>query len=178
MALRRLLSLFQPNERSDAGNPFAEKLRHHLTSLSEDRLEFLAGFAGQLTRVAYADDDVSESERQSIAAILVEHANLPAADAAVVIDLLLGQLQRLRGTDEFQLNRAVNRHASAEEKEHLVDCLFAVAAADNLISNVEDQEIRRIAYGLDITNRCLMTIRSRYRDRLEILQSAAALRDG
>ena len=178
MALRRLLSLFQLNDASARANPFTEQLRRHLSTIDEDRLEFLAGFAGQLTRVAYADEDVSQEERDSITTILVEHAALSSSDAVVVIDLLLGRLQELRGANEFQLNRAVNDHATSDEKEHLVDCLFAVAAADDLISNVEDQEIRRIAYGLDLTNKRLMEIRSRYRDRLEILLNAAAQRKG
>ena len=176
MPLQRLLALFDTSSATGSTNPFAAKLAEHLAQLEPARLEYLAGFAGQLTRVAYADDDVSDAERVSIVGILSSVARLSEKESHVVIDLLLGQLQALRGTDEHHLNRAVNAHATREEKEGLVDSLFAVAAADEMVSNVEDQEIRRIGHALEIPKERIMDIRSRYRDRLEVLQAAAAAR--
>jgi uncharacterized tellurite resistance protein B-like protein len=176
MPIRRLLALFTPEESPDDANPFAAALAPHLQRFSADQLEYFAGFAGQLTRVAYADDDVSEAEIETISRLLVDHAGLVAEEARVVIDLLKLQLEALRGFEEFRLNRAINEHASREERERLIDFLFAVAAADDLVSNDEDQEIRRIAYALEISNPRLMEIRGRYRDQLEILQHASAQR--
>jgi len=176
MPIRRLLSLFEPAEQAPA-NPFAEALAGHLDRFPPERLEYLAGFAGQLTRVAWADEEVSEVERERIQGILAESSNLEASEADVVIDLLRGQLENLRGTEDYQLNRAVNAHADLEERENLIDCLFAVAAADGTVSNVEDQEIRKIGHALEIPNERLMDIRGRYRAQLEILRVAAAVRD-
>jgi uncharacterized tellurite resistance protein B-like protein len=61
--------------------------------------------------------------------------------------------------------------APPEEKQALIDCLYAVAAADRMVSDVEEQEIRRVAAALLVPHRVLMDIRGRYRDRLEVLQS-------
>ncbi len=177
MPMQRLLALFgSSSEAAASRNPFAKKLAEHLTELAPERLEYVAGFAGQLTRVAYADNDVSEVERTAITRVLRERSILQSREADAVIDLLVAQLEALRGTEEFQLNRAINNHASAEEKEALVDCLYAVGAADDTVSNIEDQEIRTISHALNIPNERLMDIRSRYRDHLEVLKHAAALR--
>ncbi len=178
MPLRKLRSLFESSGDTGSDNPFARALAEHLTRLPAERLEYLAGFAGQLTRVAYSDDDLSEVEREKISAILTERAGLSESEAGVVIDLLLGQLEILRGTEEYRLNRALNDHATREEREAVVDCLFAVAAADAMVSNVEDMEIRKIGHALEIPNERLMDIRGRYRDRLEILKVAEAARHG
>ena len=50
------------------------------------------------------------------------------------------------------LNRAVNAHATDAEKKQVIDCLYAVAAADDLVSDVEEQEIRRIAGALLVSH--------------------------
>jgi len=178
MPLRRLLSLFESTSDTASDNPFASALAEHLTRFPPERLEYLAGFAGQLTRVAYSDDDLSDVERETISAILTKRAGLSESEAGVVIDLLLGQIKLLRGTEEYRLNRALNDHATREEREAVVDCLFAVAAADDSVSNVEDLEIRKIGHALEIPNERIMDIRGRYRDRLEILKVAEAARRG
>ncbi len=178
MPIRRLLSLFGNNDDPSEENPFAAALRPHLKSVSAERLDYLTGFAGQLTRVAYADDEVSEAEAAVISKLLVEHGGLREDETRVVIDLLTLKLEELRGCDDYRLNRAVGAHATMEEKEQLVDLLFAVASADDQVSNVEDQEIRLIGNALDIPIERFMDIRTRYRDKLEVLRAAAAARAG
>ncbi len=176
MPIRRLMSMFGMESETPTGNPFAAVLGEHLKNFPSERLEYLAGFAGQLTRVAYADDEISEVESQTISTLLVEHAGLQEAEAKVVIGLLKSQLDELRGCEEYRLNRAVNDNASAEEKDNLISFLFAVAAADGVVSNVEDQEIRLVGNALNIATERFMNIRTRYRDKLEVIQAATAAR--
>jgi len=151
-------------------DPFLRRLQDQLRTLGPERLEYLAAFAGQLARVAHADDGISAAEATAIAAQLCEHARLAAAEARVVVDLLRHEFDVLRSVQPYVLNRAVNANATQKEKETLIDCLYAVGAADHLVSDVEEQEIRRVATALLIPHRTLMDIRARYRDRIEVLQ--------
>ena len=171
MRLRRLLTTL--GLESDGPPPDADellcRLQEQLRRLGPDRLEYLAGFAGQLARVAHADDNISVPEASLIASQLREHAQLSAAEADVVVDLLRHQFEVLRSVQHHVLNRAINAHASQTEKETLIDCLYAVAAADHLVSAVEEREIKLIAEALLVPHRGLMDIRARYRDRLEVL---------
>jgi uncharacterized tellurite resistance protein B-like protein len=61
--------------------------------------------------------------------------------------------------------------ASQEEKMALSDCLCGVAAADEPISTVEDNEISQIADELRIAHRDLLSIRSKYRNYLAVFKS-------
>lgn len=135
-----------------------------------ERLEYLAGFAGQLARVAEADDGISPAEAKLIAGQLCELARISDSEAKLIVDLLRKEFEVLRSVQSHVLNRAINAHATDTEKKQVIDCLYAVAAADDLVSDVEEQEIRRIAGALLVSHSELMNIRARYRDRIESLQ--------
>lgn len=172
MRLRSLLTslgLDASGPRNDA-DPFIRRLEQHLRKAGPERLEYLAGFAGQLARVAEAEDGISAAEAKLIAAQLCEFAQISDAEAKLIVDLLRNEFEVLRSVQSHVLNRAVNAQASDAEKKQVIDCLYAVAAADDLVSDVEEQEIRRIAGALLIPHGELMEIRARYRDRIEALQ--------
>lgn len=172
MKLRRLLTAIglQGNAVETEGDPFLRRLHDQLQRMGPERLEYLAGFAGQLARVAHADDEISAAEAAVIKERLTAHAGLTAAEAGVVLDLLRHEFEVLRSVQNHLLNRAINAHASQADKETLIDCLYAVAAAEHLVSDIEEREIRRIADAVLISHRALIEIRSRYRDHLEVLQ--------
>ncbi|MGH7819455.1 MAG: TerB family tellurite resistance protein, partial [Candidatus Binatia bacterium] len=81
----------------------------------------------------------------------------------------------LRGAENHLLTRRFNERSSEEERLRLVDCLYAVATADDLVSHVEDREVRRIGAALMLPTTAVLEIRSRYRDRLEELQQLRKL---
>lgn len=178
MRLRRLLTSLglAPRGPAPGVDPFLRRLHGQLQRLGPDRLEYLAGFAGQLARVAHADDGISAAEAKMIAAQLCEHTQLAADEAQVVVDILRHEFDVLRSVQSYVLNRAINAHAAHTDKETLIDCLYAVAAADHVVSDVEEQEIRRVADALLLPHRVLMEIRGRYRDRIESLQMMKRVR--
>ena len=68
------------------------------------------------------------------------------------------------------MTREFRRIASREEMLQLLDCLFALSAAQDSISVVEDNAIRQIASELNLEHHEVIQVRSRYRDQLEIFQ--------
>ena len=74
------------------------------------------------------------------------------------------------GTENYLVTRELNRIASREQKLALLDCLFAVSAADESISTVEDNVIRQIAAELRLEHREFIEVRSRFRDHLAVLK--------
>src|SRR5262245_31770536 len=147
MHLRDLLTALklQPDGPGPGADPFLCRLQDELRHMGPDRLEYLAAFAGQLARVAYADDVISAEEATQITAQLREYGRLSTGDAQLIVDLLRNELEVLRSVQNHILNRAINATASQAEKETLLDCLYAVAAADHGVSEVEEREIRLIA---------------------------------
>ena len=67
--------------------------------------------------------------------------------------------------------------ASREEKVALLDCLFAVSAADESVSTTESNVIRQIADELKLDHRDYADARSRNRDRLSVFREPDATND-
>lgn len=172
MRIRKLLSVLglQPDQAPAPGHSFLAEMHRQLERLGTDRIEYLAAFAGQLARVALVDSVLSDTEEKSIVRLLETRTELKRNERQLVVQLMHHEAETLKGKQNHLLNRAVNRHASLQDKEQLIDSLYAVAAADDRISDEEDQEIRRIAAAVLLPRKTLMGVRSRYRDHLEVLQ--------
>jgi uncharacterized tellurite resistance protein B-like protein len=171
MPIRRLLSVLglQADQPPSPEHSFLAGVHRQLEKLGTDRVEYLAAFAGQLARVAMVDSVLSETEEKSIARLLQTHTVLKPRECQLVVQLMHHEAETLKGKHNHLLNRAFTRHASMQDKEQLVDSAYAVAAADEQISDAEDQEIRRIAAAILLPHKTLMDIRSRHREHLEIL---------
>jgi uncharacterized tellurite resistance protein B-like protein len=68
------------------------------------------------------------------------------------------------------VTREFSRIATREEKLALLDCLFAVAAAEDGISATEDNEIRQIVNELGLGHPDFIAVRSRWKDQLTVLK--------
>lgn len=154
----------------------AAAIQARLTTLPPARAEFVAAFAGLLVRVAYVDRSISEAEHAVLTPLLAANAGLPASEAETVIEIVTHHATALGGISYASLTRAFNAIATDAEKEHLIDCLFAVATAEGSISFVEDEEVRAVARALLLSQQQFITIRSRYKDQLEVILAARQAR--
>ena len=141
-----------------------------LDHLEPDRARFVASFAYILSRVAHADMDISQDETRAMERIVVERGHLPEELAVVVVQMAKTQNVLFGGTENFLVTREMNRSATHEQKLSIVDCLFAVSAADDSISSAEDTVIRQIATELGLEHRDFIAVRAAYRDRLAVLK--------
>jgi uncharacterized tellurite resistance protein B-like protein len=150
-----------------------EAIRHiaaELEELEPEKARFIAKFAYILSRVASVDLKVSPEETGEMERIVVEVGKLDEDQAHLVVRLAKARNMRFGGTDNFLVTREFNRVASREQKLALLDCLFAVAAAEGHITSVEDNEIRQIAKELHVEHPTYLAIRLNYRERLAVLK--------
>lgn len=140
-----------------------------LGDLPPDRARFVAGFALLLSRIAAADHEVTAEEAAMLERLVRDKTGLPADQAALVVDRAKAHQQRHGATDDFLVTRELTERLSYEEKLAMLDCLFAVAAADERIRTQESDEIGRIANELRIEHKDLVGLRHQYRDRLAAL---------
>lgn len=152
-----------------------EAIERSLDALG-DRAEFVAAFAALLVRVAYADEDVSEAEAERVGELVATHAEMSSEEAAAIAAVARHHTVTQGGGAAYRLTRRFNELARDEDKRHLIDCLYAVATADDLVSHVEDREISRIAAAILLSRSQVLEIRSRYREKLEELQELRRLR--
>jgi uncharacterized tellurite resistance protein B-like protein len=171
-----ILSLIKRNLNGVSGHSIqtetVRKITQALDKLDPERAKYIAAFAYLLGRVARADLRVSPEETRAMERIIMERSRMPEEQAILVVQMAKTQNVLFGGTENFLVSREFNSMAVLDEKLILLDCLFAVAAADGSIATVEDNEISQIADELRIEHRDFIAVRSRYRDHLAVLKNS------
>lgn len=171
-----LFDLFGSSKFPPGGGPGAEtdtvrKIVEALDRLEPELARRLAAFAYVLSRVARADLKVTPEETRAMERIVAEHGGLTEDQAIIVVQIAKHQNLLFGGTEDFLVTREFNKNSTREQKLALLDCLFSVAAAEDLISTTEDNEIRQIAKELGLSHQEFISVRSRYRDHLSFLKT-------
>lgn len=148
-------------------------LRHILSEL--DHLEpklakFLAAFAFILYRVASADQKITPDEIQSIEKILMRWGHLTEPQAVLVAELAKTQNRIFGGTDNFLVTREFKEFATDAQKQDLLDCLFAVAASDDSVTNDESDLVRVISKELGLEHADFIAARRQFVEKLAVLK--------
>jgi uncharacterized tellurite resistance protein B-like protein len=168
--MRHILKYFglEPAEVADADRDTIRRIADELERLDPDRARYIAAFAYVLSRVARADQEVTQEETAAMERLVTEHGLLPSEQAVMVVQMAKTQHLLFGGTDDYTVTREFARLATKEQKLALIDCLFAVSASDESILTIEDNEIVRVAHELKIERADVVRIRANYRDRLEV----------
>jgi uncharacterized tellurite resistance protein B-like protein len=154
-----------------------------LDRLEPDRARYVAAFAYNLSRVAHADSKVSREETREMERIVRGLGGLPEEQAILVVQMAKTQALLFGGTENFLVTREFNRIATREQKLALLECLFAVSAADRSISTIEDNsaadrsistiednEVRKISRELQLEHADFIAARSVFREHLAVLK--------
>ena len=159
-----------PGVVSEAETATVRKIVDALERMEPERARWIASFAYVLGRVAHADLAISADETRAMERVMVERAGLTEEQAILVVQIAKSQNLLFGSTENYLVTREFTRLASRDEKRALLDCLFAVSAADETVSTVEDTEIRRISEELKLDHDDFIAIRSAYRDHLSVLK--------
>lgn len=141
-----------------------------IEGLAPDRARFVAAFAYLLSRVAFADHEVTAGELETMEQQLAEYGGLPPHQVSEALSEALHATGKHGATEDYQVAREFSALATEEEKLRLLRCLFALSAHHG-ISTSEDNEISRIAKGLRLEARQVTEVRAEYRDRLNVLRA-------
>lgn len=174
MSIMKIIRFMEGGDRrpADAGaeTETVRAIVRALDRLEPDRARFMAAFAYLLGRVASADSKVHDDEVQAIERLIVERCRLEPAQAVLVVQMAKTQNLLFGGTENYLVAREFGRIATREQCLGLLECLFAVAAADGSISVVEDNEVRRISMELRLAHEEFIQARSGFRDYLAVLR--------
>lgn len=171
MSILDLLGFRRDGAKAGAGDTeTVRRIVRELGALPPESARYLAAFAFILARVANADLAVSAAETDRMAEILRELGSLSEEQARLAVSLAQARHQEEGGTESFLVTREFREIATPEQCRQLLDCLFAVAAADDSISGVEEGQIRQIASELNFSPGELAEIRARWADKRQILR--------
>ena len=152
-------------------------IAQRLSNLDPDRARWVAAFAMVLARAARADLDISRDELHEMQKIVHEIGGLPEEQASLVAEMAAHRNELLGVTEDYLSTREFKQVAAEGDAERLLHCLFAVTAADDSISLVEEEEVRQVANELGVEPARYTAIRSRFREKRSVLQGLAGNRD-
>jgi uncharacterized tellurite resistance protein B-like protein len=172
MSIWKLLGL-QPREvpGQDRDTETVRRIARELESMEPDQARYLAAFAFILSRVAQADAHVSPEETQEMERTVARWGGLSAAQTVLVVQIARTQASLFGGTEDFLVTRQFKTLSTPAQRAELLHCLFAVSAADDSISSVEEATIRQIASELGLADRDFLGLRSSYNDKREVLKN-------
>lgn len=170
-----LKSLFGADDASEttsdaAATETVRRIAAELEALPPDRARYVAAFAYVLSRVAHADLEISADETHEMEEIVRRLGHLPDDQAVLVVEIAKSQARLFGGTENFLVTRELAEMAEPEQKRELLDCLFAVSAADDSISSAEETQIRQIASELGFSHKEYVEARSAWSDKREVLR--------
>lgn len=171
MSLLRFLGL---GGESDAGRERESETVHRIASqlerLDPEQAKYLAAFAYVLARLANADLAIDDAETEEMERVVKRLASLSDAESALVVQIAQSQARNLGGTQDYVVTRQFRQVSTREQRGELLQCLYAVAAADGTISGEESAEILKIAEELGFTRPEANAYRSQYREKLGVLR--------
>jgi uncharacterized tellurite resistance protein B-like protein len=152
------------------------RIAARLEGLPPERARHLAAFAYVLARVANADLRITETESDRMLALIREHAGLAEEEAALAVEIAKSQARLLGGTENYVVTREFRDLSTRDERVRLLECLYAVAAADGTIEGAESTEIAKIAEELGFLREEANALRAAWRDKLSEFQGLAKAR--
>lgn len=156
----------------DAGDTRTmRRIAAELEALPAARARYLAAFACILGRVAHADSSVSAEETAKMQEIVQVLGHLPAAQAVLVVEIAKNQVRLFGGTENFLVSRRFKELSTAAQRIELLDCVFAVSAADRSITVAEEGQARQISRELGLTHAEFVAARAGYVEHVEALKA-------
>jgi len=155
---------------STAETETVRKIVQKLDQLPQQQARYIAAFAYLLSRAARADLQVTETETAVMERIVMHEAGLPEELALIVVQMAKVQNQLFGATENYLVTREFERIATREQKLALLECLFAVTAADEEITSEEDNVVKQISSELKLAHSDYIAARSRFREHLAVLK--------
>jgi uncharacterized tellurite resistance protein B-like protein len=143
-----------------------------LDKLEPARARYLAAFAYVLSRVAGADLEISEVETSRMIELVARTGQLPEEQAVLVVAIANNQNRFFGGTENFLVTREFREVATDAQRREVLDCLFAVAAADDAITGEEEAQVWQIASELGFSHSDYVQTRLKYSDKRTVLKKS------
>ena len=102
--------------------------------------------------------------------IVAKEGGLPEELAPIVVQMAKTQNLLFGSTENYLVTREFERMATREQKLAVLECLFAVAAADNNITSDEDNVVKQISSELKLTHSDYIAARLRFKEHLAVLK--------
>lgn len=168
--LKRFFGLDVGEGADNAASPALNRITASLEGMPKERARFIAAFAYVLARVAHADLRIEDSEVNAMTRATTTLGNLSEDEAKLAVEIAVTHAREEGGTSNYLITREFRELSSKEQRFALVECLYAVSAADGTISTVESGEVSKIAEELGLSRNETNSLKSGWKDHLAEFQ--------
>lgn len=166
MSLLRFLGIGGKSEGRASEPASLAEIGAQLDSLPAEESRFVAAFSYLLARVAGADLRTDDTERNAMAQRLEVFAEIDADRAALLAKTAIEAAATHSASDDHLVARAFRDMSGPAERLRLLRCLYAVAAADEHISTIEDNEIFAVAAAIGVGRLDVVALRAEWKEHL------------
>jgi uncharacterized tellurite resistance protein B-like protein len=171
MSILRFLGLSSSRAEEDSDDTeTVRRIVAELEQMDPAEARYVAAFAYILSRAAAADLHVSDVETDKMVEIVQERGHLPEAQAVLAVAIARSRARLFGGTEDFLVTRQFREISTLDQRRELLDCLFAVSAADSSVSSAEEAQVRQIASELGFEHRDYVQARMAYASHRSVLK--------
>ncbi len=162
--------IFKKEVEDSGHSQLRNELREELPELSDEKATEVACIAGLMARVAYVDFKLEDRELSHIKSSLKEWTNLEDEVVQRISDVAIRHIRELAGLENHLYVYPLREILDKQQRFNIVEALFALAAADEVVENIESEEIRLIATGLELSDQHFLAARAKVIGHLKALQ--------
>ena len=168
--LKRFLGIDVQDDHSNTESKALDRIIAALDGMPPERAHYLAAFAYVLARAAHADLRIEDSEIEAMVRATTSLGNLSQSEAELVVEITLSQTRDEGGTSNYLITREFRKISSREQRLGLVECLYAISAADGSISTTESAEVLKIAEELGLSRNETNALKAGWKSHLAEFQ--------
>lgn len=162
---------FVDNGKDDNLSSLQKELANSLSELSEEQQVEVTCIAGLLARVAYVDFELDPNELVEIKKILKQWTDYTDDLVELIANTAVKHIKDLAGLENHLYVYPLRDILDRDTRFKIVEALFAIAAADGNVENIESEEIRMINTGLELSNQHFIAARAKVIQKLGALKS-------
>lgn len=147
-----------------------QELKNELPDLEDTEVIKIACVSGLMARVAYVDFKLEASELKHISKVLQEWTEFDQQTIDKISQVAVRHIKELAGLENHLYVYPLRDVLDRDSRFKIVEALFALAAADGSVENVESEEIRMISKGLELSDRHFMVARAKVAEHIAALR--------
>lgn len=120
--------------------------------------------AALMLEMIYVDDKTHKAEEKKIRSMLKQNFELTDLEMEELLALALEEKDS--ATDYHQFTSLINEHFSQEQKIQLIEMLWELAFADNVLDKYEEHLIRKLADLIHVPHKHFIQTRHKVEDKL------------
>ena len=119
--------------------------------------------AALMIEMILQDDQIDESEVVAVKSTLTKQFNLSVAEAQNLYEL--AEAEKHQATDYHQFTSLIAEHYTQPQKIQLIESLWRVAFADNVLDKYEEHMVRKISDLIHVSHKDFIQARHRVESR-------------